>query len=1049
MNRFHIKPIILFCLLAFASLIVADAKPKAKKKTETPAAEAGQTVGLAEESLAGQLQRVKAMISGQQLVAARPLLRRLRASPEVDAQLHPTFDFHIALSYVFEYYEADNKGALDEAIKLFNEFIKTYPHNKLVPMSRYNVADLHAASKNYKEALKAYIPLYNKPVPGIARDEVLQKIILIYITENQWVAGIPYFEAGMRRAESVEDRTTYTAYLLIAKAKKGDVSDSRQYLSFFNSSAPVFYTPRFNASLMEIGDQLRSEGDLATASLFYRFVRSYETLEVGLSRYIRRLKRELAKYEGNIVLRNFYQQTKTKLDNAEADLTALKASTNYTPLLNWRIAGVYMDMDRDWEAYWRFRVMVDTYPDHEYAEDILFSSFSLGRKLGVGQDTVVLAERYLQTENFKRYRGTIADDISMDYLESHKYEDVYKLTRWYLGIDPDGPASSLLLFKYGMARLSRFETPEMIRDFQGFKDLYGDSKSALVINYFLGLGHLTEEHHQEALVLFKEVIAHPNTRFRADASFREALCVMGLDRLEEAHELLLAFVEKYPDNLLRPQVELVLGNLVYLLGDSKAALGHYYLIEQYTDDLGLLASGELKITQIQFEEGDEDGAIARLKAFNEANPSAPETIPTVVALSGFYNQLEQPRVALNTIRGPLDQFFEMTEVDELDGLLVEYLKKDRSLRAMRTKTAAFLERVSNNPDLLKELVVNRAKQFRFFKKNLQIDAHVKYRFVQDDVFRKAIREYYIPLDKAYAKLVKEQSIANPEAPAPVKEPYPVVEHAVLEDLKAEVQALNEAIPSLSADDWLQGRLAQAHEAGNIPLVVRIESALAATQEPKAVPSVERVNLVGDEVIWPQVGLSGKLWILSEYAKTHPDEAIRFLESAKIEYMNTSVELGMHELLAECYEQTGQVTEAIERYQVLIKRFASANEAGEASLKIGRMEIEQGNFVAARKQLESILYHNEWRGQRHGEALLWIGRAYVAEDKFSEAHGFFERIMLGYPGFNELLGTAYYEDVLALKKMGEDSSAQTVYEAFKMTPGLENTEAAPLIRKEFE
>ncbi len=1024
------KTTLLLCLWIFANLISMGAVPKG-------------------ESSAGQLQRVKALISSQQLVQARPILQRLKKDPDVEKRMHSTFDFYIALSYVFEYYDEKDAEALNEAITQFSAFIKTYPKNTLVPMARYNIADLHAVSKNYKEALQAYIPLYTNPVPGIERDEVLQKIILIYIAEDQWVAGIPYFEAGMRSSDSAEDRTSYAAYLLIAKAKQGDVSDSREFLTFFNSSAPVFFTPRFNASLMEIGDQLRSSGDLATASLFYRFVRSYETLEVGLGHYIRRLKREITKYEDNPVLRNFYQQTKTKLDNAEADLAALKASTNYTPLLNWRIASVYMDMGREWEAYWRFRVMVDEYPDHEFAEDIIFSSFSLGHKLGELEDAERLGKRYLETPGFKRYQATIADTISTDYLNAGEYKEVYKISRWYASIDPNDPAASLLLFKHGMARLTRFETPELIRDFELFRENYGETKSSLVINYFLGLGYLTEEEHQTALERFEAVLANPNTRFRADAFFRKALCVMGLDRLDEARELLLEFVERYPDNVLRAQAELVLGNLVNLLGDVEKALGHYYLIEQYTDDPGLLASGEMKIAQILFDQGEETAALERLQAFISTYPEESEIIPAVVVLAGFYDQLEQPRVALNTIRGPLDQFFEMTEVDQLDGLLVDYLNKDRRLRAMRIETETFLDLVSQQPELLKELIADRGKQYRYFKAHPQVDALVQYHFVKDNAFRKEILDYYKALDEAHAQRVAEQAAMNPEAKPPVQVPYPVVTHAVLEALKMEIEELNEAIPPQSADDWLKGRLAQAREARNVPLVVRVEAALAAAETPRSKPAPDLLALVHDEAVWPEVGLAGQIWILHEFAQNHPEAVIVQLEASKLDYMNSSLELDMHQLLAECYQQVGRTRDAIDRYKLLIKRFAAADQAGEAAMRIGRMEIEEGNLDAARKQLEMILYRNEWRGQRHGEALLWIGRAYVAEDKFSEAHGFFERIMLGYPGFNELLATAYYEDILVLKQMGELASAQRVYEAFRITPGLEETEAAARIRKEFE
>ncbi len=40
-----------------------------------------------------------------------------------------------------------------------------------------------------------------------------------------------------------------------------------------------------------------------------------------------------------------------------------------------------MEMSRDWEAFWRFRELVDRYPNHTSGESILYSAFSLSVKL--------------------------------------------------------------------------------------------------------------------------------------------------------------------------------------------------------------------------------------------------------------------------------------------------------------------------------------------------------------------------------------------------------------------------------------------------------------------------------------------------------------------------------------------------------------------------------------------------------------------------------------------------------------------------------------------
>ena len=967
----------------------------------------------ANESLAGRIGRLSTLLHLNQLVAARPLIAEVRA--EVPPEMVPNLDFYLALSYVFEYYEKNDAAVLSTAAEQFEAFIKTYPNHTLNPLARYNLADVHAINQKFKEALQLYVPLYRQPVASVDRKDVLKKLVLIYAAKQEWAAGTPYFKDSMRIAETGEERTTSAAYLLIAQAKSGEVVDSSKLLEFFKSPAPVFYTPRFNAALMEVGDNLKNEGDLATASLFYQFVRDYETLETGLSAYIRNLERRVAKFADNVVLRNFFVEAKAKLENAKADLEALRSSTNYTPLLHWRIASIYMEMGRHWEAFWRFRLMVDAYPDHEFAEDILFSAYSLGYQLGENAIAEELGKRYLDQSTYTSYRDTVADQVSGIYLEEEKYDELHELTTWYLERAPDDSAAQLLLFKHAVARLTKFENQELIHDFQTYRRSYEDAKCAVIIHYFLGLAYLIEQENESAVVYLDKVIVDPNPRFRSDASFRKAQAVLGLDEIEESRDLIEQFIAEYPNNPLRAEAELTLGNVVDMLGEVDNALRHYYLVEQHTEDRQLLAQAELKISRILIDRRQVDEAVARLQAFIEEHGDFPESIPVSAALATIYTDADQPRVALGVLKRSLDQFFEQTEIHQLDKLLIDYLKLDRNLRTMQSATDEFLNLVTADPALLDELINDRAKQYRYFKKHDSIDVLVKDSFVRDNEFRKAVLE----------------------------------DLSLLEDLQSRVGALNQNIPTETADDFLQDALAAATAQTNMPLVVRIKTALAKVEEPELSPNAELLQLWDDAEQWAQLGTAGQLWILGEHAKTDPTRVAEVLEATYLEFINTPNELGLHLLQAQCYQKLERIDESIEAYRMLIKRFAQAKESGDASMQIGQMEVGRGNAEVARTELEGILHRNEWRGAMHAQALLWIGRAYLAEEKYAEAHGFFERIILGYPGFSEELAMAFYEDMQVLKLMNEPTSVQMTYDAFKLTPGLEDTEGAALIGKEFE
>ena len=1000
----------------------------------------------ADESLAGRIDRLTTLLHSNQLIAARPLIAQVRG--EVPPEMVANLDFYLALSYVFEYYENNNSAVLTTAAEQFEAFIKTYPNHSLIALARYNLADVHAINQKFKEALQLYVPLYRQPVASVDRKEVLGKLVLIYAATQEWAAGAPYFRASMRIAESSEDRTTSAAYLLIAQAKSGEVVDSSQLLEFFKNPAPVFFTPRFNAALMEVGDNLKKEGDLPTASLFYQFVRDYETLETGLSAYIRKLKRRVAKFADNVVLRNFYVEAKAKLENAQADLAALRSSTNYTPLLHWRIAGVYMEMERKWEAFWRFRLMVDAYPDHKYAEEILFSAYSLGHQLGANAIAEELGKRYLNNGTYTSYRDTVADQVSGIYQEEEKDDELYALTAWYLERAADDSAAQLLLFKHAVARLTRMENPELIDDFQIYREKYETAKCAVVIHYFLGLAYLIEQENESAVESFDKVIGDPNPRFRADASFRKAQAVLGLDRIEESRDLIQQFIAEYPTHQLRAEAELTLGNVVDMLGDVEDALVHYHLVEQHTEDRHLLAQAELKISRILVDRRQDDEAIARLKAFIEEHGDYPESIPVSAALATIYTNADQPRVALGVLKQALNQFFEQTEIHQLDTLLIDYLKLDRSLRAMQLGTDDFFNLVKIDPILLEELINDRAKQYRYFKKHDSIDVLVQDSFVRDNDFRKAVQEAISIFEDQQARIdTLNKNIPTESADQPLEDA--VLDLTELDALQDEVNALNARIPAETADAFLDDALTNAYATTNMPLVVRIQTALAKVEDPELLPNAELLQLWDDAEQWAPLGTSGQLWILGEHAKTNPTRVAEVLEATYLDFVNTPNELWLHLLQAQCFQDLDRIDESIEAYRMLIKRFAQAPESGEASMQIGQMEVGRKNAVSARLELESILHRNEWRGAMHAQALLWIGRAYVTEEKYAEAHGFFERIILGYPGFSEELAMAFYEDIQVLKLMNEPASVQMTYEAFQLTPGLEDTEGALLIGKEFE
>lgn len=991
-----------------------------------------------------RIKNVESMILQREFVAARPELTSLL--PLADANVRPQLEFYIALSYVYEFYAKDQESLLSTAAEEFNAFLENHPRHHLAVLARYNLGDIYATQGNYKQALNQYIPLYQKPREHINRKEVLRKIVLVYAAEEAWAAGAPYFEDSMRFAATDIERTTAAAYLMIAKAQMGDFSNSREILGFFSSPAPILFSPRFNFAMIEVGDNLRSSGDLATASLFYQLVRSYESLQGGLENYINKLEAKLASLAGTQMVSQKYFETKAELENMLSQLNALQSSPNYTPLLGWRIAGVYMDIERDWEAYWRLRKLVVDYPEDPNAEDILYSAFSLGYKLEEFESFAELGEDYLENKEYLNYRSAVADQLSSYYVITEQFEKLFALSKWYLESIGQDSAAISLLFKHGMVRLQRFENRELRSEFVAFKEKYEAGPCELVLDYFLGISNLLEQNHAPALEFFEAVLAKPESQFTADTHFRKAQAVLGLDRIPEARELLVAFITNYPENNLRANAELTLGNVLELQGEPSAALKHFYLVEEFTESPALRGEAELKIAAVlerYFRQLDE--AIVRLSDFQARYYELPESIPVIVALAELYEKKQEPRQALTLLQKAVGRFYTEIAYDAVDTMLQVYLKKDASLRTSQVHSKAFLQEVSTSAELLESLIADRSAQYRYFKENAEIDSIIQDSFIRDNVFRNAILA-------GLEALKPPAPLPDPETgEIPPLEPLVLTgeEFPELLKLTERLNDLNATLPQASAIAWITQKQTEAAKENFLALELRLQTALALIATPVGKPDSAMIALIDDDEQWPNLAVASKLWILSEKAETEPSQVIEILERSRMDFIDTGMELDFFKLLAALYEGTDNQTAAIQVLKDLIQRFPANREAGTAALRAGQLELKNKEFETARKTFESILFRPEWVGAMHAEALLWIGRAYESEKRYAEAHGFFERIMLGYPGFPELMATAYYEDLKVLQKMGETGSVQTVLEAFKATPGLETTEAAKLIRKEFQ
>ncbi|WP_269525290.1 tetratricopeptide repeat protein [Coraliomargarita parva] len=962
-------------------------------------------------------QQAKQLIANKQFIEARPLLLQMREYMQQQGTTEelPRIDFYIALGYVFEYYNNQNDATLSEAGNRFQSYLNQYPDSILAPVAKFNLADILAVQGKLEDALRYYIELYDKRPTGIDRNGLLKKITRIYVAKKAWVAGAPYFSKSMQRAETAEERTSAAAYYVIGLAKSGNLEEAGSLLEFFKTSSPVFYSPRFNAALMEIGDQLYESRQYNTAALFYQFVRSYETLHEGLSNYASRLEKEAASLRGKPSLLEDLAEVEAALENTRRELEALKSTTNYTPLLSWRLARVYMEMNRNWEAFWRFRFLVDRYPNHPSGESILYSAFALAIKLEAIDQGEELAHIYLDRDGYRKYRGMIASELAKIYKQKKKWDKLYELTPNYLATDSTDLAAQQIVFTHGMQRLEFLEFDELIREFSQFRSKYPNEVIADELEYMMGLAHLLRQEYDAALQSFDFVISRSDSPYAIDASYRKALALMGKDMILEAEALLKEFVRQHPDNPLRAEVEIALGDIANMNGRPDWALEHFETAKEFTDNIDLLAKATVKTSDALSRLNETQASLTELVDFIDAHPDAIASIPVYLKLAQTHQNNGAPVKALSTMRTTVNKFIDRVGAASVDKLLVTFLKTDASLRTMQSATENFLDEVSENPELLNELIQDRAKQYRYFNEHTNLHPLIQLSFVRDDDFR-------------------TQTLENPEH---------------LQTLSAKIRQRFAELSGTPAIDWCREQVRSNSPDASLPVRVRIECALAQLSEPVKTAQDRHVRLHENPELWETLSPASKLWILQRISQDQPEYAAGKLQELLREYVGSAVELDIHLAMADVFTRMGRYREAIKAHEAVLQRFAEQKVAASSMMEIGRLYLELDDYKSARKTLEGILSRTEWRGEIHANALLMLGDSYADQSLYAEAHGFYERLILGYPFFHEVVALAFYKDIKTLVAMGETESARSVLKAYTETPDLQDTRGSKLIEEEIQ
>jgi len=976
---------------------------------------------LGDQSLNSQ---VVELIEQNEFLKARPYLLEMkkRMEEQDNKENMEAIDFFLASSYLEAYQKQEdkkNQEALQTAVKQFEEYVEKYPGGPRKIIALLNLGDAYSDLKQFGKAISTYSKIYNNPrTSGSVRNDIRRVIAKTYLKTDKPEAGIPYYlEAYDQAILDDEAKAEAATWLLQGYLSKGDIDAILPYFNELTGKKGALFNPKFNVTLIKAGDQLFESGNYDFAILFYAIVKKKQDIVAFYEQAVQQLRTALSYKEPGS---EEAVTVEKRLREAEANLKAVKGIRDYDADVRWRSARVLLESERTWEALWSFYNLMLDYPEHEQAEEFLFLAFSQARQVEDDFMVVKLAKDYLSRKEYKKYRGQITLDLATYYQDQGMDQKFYDLATSYLDEGPEqDKVAAQLINLLSIHLLDRELYGELSQRMERYsRALSNLSEAQEAARYWRSLSFTIAADYTRALESFNEFIDEygANSMFSEDAYYRRAISVYGAKNAQEAYSKFADFVERYPDSKRRGEAELYLGDIMREKGDMDSALKHYKMVEDFTDNQTFITKATFATSEVYEMQNNDEEAVKTLETYIERYGQAAELGEAYLRLGRFEER--QGRIAQRFEYNKLG--LEATANDPnryaADQILLEYVKDYPIYVANYEAAIDLIESLIDDPAYRDKIIKDRAAQYKFFQseEGQKVDPALNRKIVRDRDFRKKL-------------------LANPDK--------------ILGDLRADYREKLDKLGPYKPELIFSRLMAQASGSTTV-LELRI--------------AMGRDKLSGGEALFPftdeQVESASPavmLWRAKKLRAMNPAKANALLEVSlekhpyapnRYETMLTMAEIAKDKALGDPSKENWN--NALTQYQQIIERFGMRAEDGIPYLAKGEILIELGREDEALEVLSDILRNPEWRGRPQAEAHLHLGVAYYKMQSYAQAHGFFERLMLGFAGFRDEVAQAYYWDLRTLESMNESDSVNQLLDEVRTRDDLKDTKGYRLIEENY-
>lgn len=941
------------------------------------------------------------------------IVRRFQHASGEDRQLLESAYLFIGLGYMQRYSASNQTSLLEQSLQAFNRYATEFPMGERRHLMHLFRADCLRGLGQWEEAAddleKALSPPLLSNLSRSQRIDALEKLTQALYIREAWERGMPWFRQLLALAANPDQRTMAAAALTEATLQSGQYDQLPQLLPYLTGDSPARYDVRFNLQLLRGGDRLTEvERYLEAALLYYMTLTKQELLDYWESRLVR-LQNEVARVQANPLHSDPDRIAELEISQANArnQIEALSEVPTYTAELEWRKARNFKDVGRDWEAFWAFWRLAEDFQDRaEYIEDYYYAAFIQAELLEETARAEKIANLYLDRAEWTRYRREISVTYAGLLLRTAQHERLIAFCTRYIARDPEDLFNAQLVYYLGATFLELERYEDLVRQLSAYLRDHPWTAMEDGCLYWTGLAMLFTEDYDTAVTRFQRLVDQfTESPYREDARFRIGVARFADDRHAEAEKIFTAFIRDFPESTLRGEAELFLGDIAAADARVGKALRHYDNVPVHTTEMGFINHALFQKVKLLEANNRYEEMERVLREYQETYGAEGQLTAAIFEQGRAFELMGQPEKMLHTYLEAIARYGNDPDTEGLDRIISAYPLRHAEYQRRLRATLDFLNAFIQRQPFRENLMGDRRQLFQYFTDHPDIEESLRNRLLRDNEFRALV-------NRDLSILVTERDT---------------------------LQKRLDALPRETPADAFLSLHGEAHERGERTLVLRLAMALEQLGQnvnPGEIFSERDIKLASAATL---------VWMaqrLDSYQNLALRPLIRQALQGVLEDYPRAEEANLEALmtLGNIAARSADIEGAIQHYSRAQKRFPTSPRAVEAVLRQGDVLMEAGRYAEAIEHYETVLKTRAWRGPAWAEAQYKIGVCHFRQERYSEAHAYFERTFLAFSQFRDWAARAYLRDAETLLRLGAREDARRTLEEFLNQPDADQAPA---------